>query len=313
MKPSFIHHSRRSTQHTEWLNDDYGFFYTITNRLQFGATKYQTIELVDTKEFGRVLILDGITQAAQRGECYYHEPMVHPAMCTHPCPQKVLVIGAGDGGIIREVLKYPCVKTLDLAELDEGVIEFSRKYLPTVNHGAFDDPRVRIHITDGRKFVEKNRACFDMVIMDMTDPFGPAKFLYTKDFFRSVARSFRDPRGVFAMHTESPVARPRTFGSIQGTLRSVFGNVRPLYAYIHMYATLWSITVVSDQSDMAKISSAAVDKKLARYGIKDLMYYTGKIHEAAQVSWPHLDALLAKPARILTDKHPDIPDDITHD
>jgi spermidine synthase len=313
MHPLGLRRSRRSTQHTEWLNNDVGFFYTIKRRLRFGATKYQTLELVDTNEFGRVLILDGITQAAQKGECYYHEPMVHPAMCTHPLPRRVLVIGAGDGGIMREVLKYPCVQSVDLAELDDGVIAFSRRYLPSVNQGAFDDPRVRIHITDGRDFVERNPKSFDMVIMDMTDPFGPAKFLYTRDFFRSVKRSFVDSRGVFVMHTESPVARPRTFASIQRTLRSVFRHVRPLYAYIHMYATLWSVTVSSDASDMASVGRAAVDKKLARYGIRGLRYYTGKIHEAAQVSWPLLDVLLNKRARILTDRRPDIPDEIAHE
>jgi spermidine synthase len=312
MKRPYLFRSRRFTQHTEWLNDDFGFFYTIKKRLRFGATKYQTLELVDTNEFGRVLILDGITQAAQWGECYYHEPMVHPAMCTHPSPRRVLVIGAGDGGIIREVLKYPCVESVDLAELDEGVIAFSRKYLPSIHRGAFDDPRVHIHITDGRNYVEKNRKTFDVVIMDMTDPFGPAKLLYTKDFFLSVKRSLRDARGVFVMHTESPVARPKTFSCIQRTLGSVFGRVCPLYAYIHMYATLWSVTVSSDGSNMASVGRAAVDKRLARYGITDLRYYTGKIHEAAQVSWPHLDDLLKKRARILTDKHPDIPDDIAH-
>ncbi len=308
-----LRRSRRATQHTEWLNSDIGFFYTINRRLQFGATKYQTLELVDTNEFGRVLILDGITQAAQKGECYYHEPMVHPAMCTHPRPRRVLVIGAGDGGIVREVLKYPCVMSVDLAEIDEGVIAFSRQYLPSVNQGAFDDPRVRIHITDGRDFVEKNPGRFDMVIMDMTDPFGPAKFLYTKDFFRSVKRSFIDVRGVFVMHTESPLARPRTFASIQRTLGTVFGHVRPLYSYIHMYATLWSVTVSSDGSDLASVKQAAVDKRLERYGVRGLKYYTGRIHEAAQASWPLLDALLAKPARILTDRHPDIPDEIAHE
>ena len=308
-----LHRSRRATQHSEWLNNNVGFFYTIKRRLQFGATKYQTLELVDTNEFGRVLILDGITQAAQKGECYYHEPMVHPALCTHPRPSRVLVIGAGDGGIIREVLKYPCVTSVDLAELDEGVIAFSRKYLPSVHQGSFDDPRVRIHITDGRDFVEKNPRSFDVVIMDMTDPFGPSKLLYTKDFFLSVKNSFVDRRGVFAMHTESPVARPRTFACIQGTLRSVFRNVRPLYSYIHMYATLWSITVSSDLSDMAVVSRGQVEKKLSGYGICDLKFYTGAVHEAAQVSWPLLDDLLARPARILTDRRPDIPDEIAHE
>lgn len=313
MNTGFFHRSRRATQHTEWLNNNMGFFYSIKRRLRFGATRYQTLELVDTSEFGRVLILDGITQAAQKGECYYHEPMVHPAMCTHPRPERVLVIGAGDGGIIREVLKYPCVKSCDLAELDEGVIEFSRKYLPSVHQGAFDDPRVRIHISDGRDFVEKHRASFDMVIMDMTDPFGPARFLYTRDFFLSVKRSFVDRRGVFVMHTESPVTRPRTFACIQRTLRSVFSHVCPLYCYIHMYATLWSVTVSSDRSNMRALSRVQVDKKLSRYGIKDLRYYTGCIHEAAQASWPVLEQLLDKRARILTDRHPDIPDEIAHE
>lgn len=313
MNTGFFHRSRRATQHTEWLNNNMGFFYAIKRRLRFGATKYQTLELVDTSEFGRVLILDGITQAAQKGECYYHEPMVHPAMCTHPRPERVLVIGAGDGGIIREVLKYPCVTSLDLAELDEGVIEFSRKYLPSVHQGAFDDPRVRIHISDGRDFVEKHPKSFDMVIMDMTDPFGPARFLYTRDFFLSVKRSFVDKRGVFVMHTESPVTRPRTFACIQCTLRSVFPHVCPLYCYIHMYATLWSVTVSSDRSDMTAVSRVQVDKKLSRYGVKGLRYYTGRIHEAAQASWPVLEQLLDKRARILTDRHPDIPDEIAHE
>jgi spermidine synthase len=313
MDTRFPHRSRRATQHTEWLNNDMGFFYSINRRLRFGATKYQTIELVDTNEFGRVLILDGITQAAQKGECYYHEPMVHPAMCTHPRPSRVLVIGAGDGGVIREVLKYPCVNSVDLAELDEGVIAFSRKYLPSVHRGAFADPRVHIHIRDGRDFVERHPRSFDMVIMDMTDPFGPARLLYTRDFFQAVKRSFADSRGVFVMHTESPVTRPRTFACIQSTLRSVFTHVRPLYCYIHMYATLWSISVSSDGSDMAAITRRRVDERLSRYRIKNLRYYTGRIHEAAQASWPLLDRLLKTRARILTDRHPDIPDEIAHE
>jgi spermidine synthase len=298
--------------HSEWLNSNFGYFYTVSRRLHSCKTDYQKLELVDTGEFGRVLMLDGITQVAQTCEFAYHEPMVHPAMCTHPCPRRVLVIGGGDGGILREVLKYPCVESVVLAELDEGVITFSKKYLPSIHKGAFSDPRLAIHVVDGRKYVEEHAGCFDVVIMDVTDPFGPSKYLYTKDFFFAVKRSFRSTKGVFAMHTESPIARPKTFSCIQHTLRTVFLHARPLYAYIQMYAILWSITVSSEGSDTSTITPAAIDRKLSVYKIKNLRFYNGSIHQASQAAWPYITSLLLKKSRVLTDAHPDIPDEIVH-
>ena len=298
--------------HHEWLNERYGYFYTVRKRIHTCSTAFQKLDLVDTEEFGRVLILDGITQIAQHGEFQYHEPMVHPALCSHPHPQSILVIGAGDGAILREVLKYPTVKSVDLAELDEGVIAFSKKYLTSVHRGSFSDPRVRINIVDGRKFVEDHPKSFDAVIMDMTDPFGPSKYLYTKEFFTHVKRCLKTAHGVFSMHTESPVMRPNTFACIQKTLRSVFTNVRPLYVYIQMYAALWSITVSSEASDMAAISAGKVDGRLKKYNIKGLKQYTGAQHVAAQASFPYIDEILKRNARIITDKRPDIPDDIIH-
>jgi spermidine synthase len=298
--------------HTEWLNSSFGYFYTVSRRLHSCTTDFQKLDLVDTDEFGRVLILDGITQVAQSSEFAYHEPMVHPAMCAHPRPRRVLVIGAGDGGIIREVVKYPCVESVVLAELDRGVIEFSKKYLPSIHRGAFSDPRLSINIVDGRKYVEEHPGCFDVVIMDMTDPFGPSKYLYTKNFFSSVKKSFSSKMGVFAMHTESPVARPQTFSCIQRTLRSVYANTRPLYAYIQMYAILWSITVSSEGTNIAAVRPAVIDRKLSAYKIRDLKFYNGAVHQAAQATWPYVSALLARKGPILTDARPDIPDEIFH-
>jgi spermidine synthase len=302
----------RQTIHSEWLNPRFGYFYTVARRLRSCRTPFQKLDLVDTKEFGRVLILDGITQVAQSSEFAYHEPMVHPAMCTHPCPRRVLVIGAGDGGIIREVVKYPCVESVVLAELDEGVITFSKKYLRSVHKGAFSDPRLSIHIVDGRKYVEEHAASFDVIIMDMTDPFGPSRYLYTTDFFSAVKRSLKTSRGVFAMHTESPIARPQTFSCIQHTLGSVFAHTRPLYVYIQMYAVLWSITVCSDGSDTKAMRPGAIDRKLSSYKIKGLRFYNGAIHQAAQAAWPYISEILSKKSRVLTDAHPDIPDEIVH-
>ena len=297
------------TLYTEALNPYFGYFYTVRKSLVKTRTRFQDLELIDTDEFGKVLLLDSITQVAEKNDCWYHEPMVHPALCSHPRPENVLVIGGGDGGIIREVLKYSCVRKVDLVELDDKVIAFSKKHLKKVHRNAFGDPRLTITIADGRRFVEEHRGAFDVVIMDMTDPSGPSRMLYTKEFFALVKRSFKNDNGVFVMHTESPLSRPGTFSCIQKTLRSSFGRVTPFYVYIQMYAMLWAITVCSDAVDCAGMRAPAVDRKLARYGVGELAVYTGETHGAMKTAFPAIAALLRKPARIITDKNPEFPDD----
>lgn len=295
--------------YTEALNPYFGYFYTIKKSLVKEKTRYQEVELVDTDEFGKVLLLDQITQVAERNDYDYHETMVHPALCSHPKPESVLVIGGGDGGIMREVLKHSSVKRLEIAELDDGVIEFSRKYLSNVHNGCFDDPRVIINIVDGRKFTEKHKGEFDVVIMDMTDPFGPSKMLYTKEFFKAIKRSFRDSSGIFVMHSESPVSRPQAFACIQKTLRSVFTNVNPLYLYIHMYAVLWSITLSSERINVSLVKPAVIDKRLVKNNLKGLRVYNGATHISMQAEFPYISQILKGPARIITDAKPDFPDD----
>lgn len=293
---------------TEGLNPYFGYYYSIKKSLRKEKTKYQKIELVDTDEFGKVLLLDGITQVAEKNDFMYHEPMVHPALCCHPKPENILVIGGGDGGILREVLKYPTVKRVELAELDEGVIRFAQKYLDSVHGGSFDDPRVNVNVVDGRQFTKEHPGEFDVVIMDMTDPFGPSKMLYTKEFFRLVKKSLRSKAGVFVMHSESPVARPVAFSCIQKTLNSVFKNVNPIYTYIQMYAVLWSISISSDETDISRFKGAQAERKLKRYGLDNLKMYNAQTHMSMQVPFPYIDEILNQPVRIITDAKPDFPD-----
>ncbi|MCL2220240.1 MAG: polyamine aminopropyltransferase [Chitinispirillia bacterium] len=299
---------RRRRLYYEALNPDFGYFYTVRKTLRKASTKYQKIELIDTDEFGTVLLLDDITQTAEKNDFMYHEPMVHPALCSHPKPQSVLVVGGGDGGIIREVLKYSTVKRVELAELDEGVVRFSRKYLGSVNGDCFEDPRVNVNITDGRKYTEEHPGEFDVVIMDMTDPFGPSELLYTREFYRLARRSMRDRAGIFVMHTESPVARPAAFACIQKTLSSVFKCVNPHYMYIQMYAVLWSVTAASDMVDLSALKPAAVDKKLAKYGIRGLKMYNGATQAAMLTPYPYISEILSGPARVITDAKHEFPD-----
>jgi spermidine synthase len=290
----------------EYLNPHFGYFYTVDKVLYKGKTRFQKIELVQTPEFGTVLLLDGITQVGEKNEYEYHETMVHPAMCAHPLPQRVLIIGGGDGGILREVLKYPTVKSVDIAELDEEVVAFSRVCLAGMNNHSLEDPRVTVHITDGRQFVEEHPGYYDVVIMDMTDPAGPSKFLYTKQFFTSVKGSLRTAQGIFVMHTESPVSRPLIFNRIVKTLHSAFDEVTPLYLYIQMYAVLWSICLCSPELPLGQIKPTLIDRRLRRYDIRGLKLVTGETTAAMRVAYPYINDILRRPAPIITDRSPDL-------
>ncbi len=295
----------------ERLNPTFGYFYKAGKTLHRGKTKWQEMEIIESEEFGNVLLLDGVTQVTSKNEFLYHEPMVHPALCTHPDPQDVLIIGAGDGGILREVLKHP-VKKAVMAELDGGVVDFCEELMPEINGGAFADPRYRLEVGDGRKFVEGTSEKFDAVIMDMTDPFGPSVMLYTKEFFQHVKSTFKDERGLFVMHTESPISRPNTFKQCHRTLAEVFKFRRTFYLYIHMYAVLWSITVCSDSLDAAEIAPSEIAKRLKERGITGLKAYSPTTHHSMLGEFPFIGELLAdlQSVPVITDGEPTVLDDI---
>lgn len=295
----------------ERLNPTFGYFYKAGKSLHKGKTKWQNMEIIESEEFGNVLLLDGVTQVTSRNEFLYHEPMVHPALTCHPDPKDVLIIGAGDGGILREVLKHPVDKAV-MAELDGGVVDFCEKLMPEINAGAFADKRYRLEVGDGRKFVEQTKEKFDAVIMDMTDPFGPSVMLYTKEFFQHVRSTFKDERGLFVMHTESPISRPNTFMQCHRTLSEVFKYRRTFYLYIHMYAVLWSITVCSDTIDAAEISPSEIANRLKERGIGGLKAYTPTTHHSMLGEFPFVGDLLAKmhTVPVISDAKPVVLDDI---
>ncbi|GDY14550.1 polyamine aminopropyltransferase [Planctomycetota bacterium] len=296
----------------ERLNPTFGYFYQAGKTLQRGKTQYQDLEICESEEFGNVLLLDGVTQVTSKNEFLYHEPMVHPALTSHPDPKDVLIIGAGDGGILREVLKHRTVRKAVMAELDGGVIDFCAQHMPEINAGAFADRRYRPEVGDGRRFVEKTQETFDCVIMDMTDPFGPSAMLYTREFFQHIKRTFTDERGIFVMHTESPISRPRTFQQCLRTLGDVFKYRRTFYLYIHMYAVLWSVTVSSDTIDVGELSAEEIGVRLNARGVSGLHCYNGATHRSMQVPMPFIQELVdgAPSLPAITDASPKVLDDI---
>lgn len=288
--------------HFEDLNKNYGFYYRNGKSILSDKSEFQKIDILKTGAFGKTLKLDGITQVGEKGEVFYHEPMVHLPMLAHSKPEKVLVIGGGDGGINREVLKYQSVKSLVHVDLDEKVVKLCKKHLSKVSKGCWDDPRTKLIIEDGRKFLTKTSNAFDVVIMDMTDPFGPSAALYTREFFMLVKKSLRNKKGIFCMHSESPIIRPEAFNSIHQTLSKVFKHVCPWYVYIQMYGTYWSFAVCSNKVSLKDKKTRAIDKKIKKIKLKNLEVISGETYTAFQKEMPVIQKLRKnKSAKIITD------------
>jgi spermidine synthase len=164
-------------------------------------SEFQRIEVYQTRPFGKMLVLDGVIMCTEWDEHAYHEMIVHVPMFTHPGPEKVLVIGGGDGGTVREVLKHPTVKRVDLCEIDEHVVRISRKHLPRMTSGL-DDKRVKIVAEDGAKFVHDHKNTYDIIIVDSSDPIGPAEVLFSEEFYASMKESLTEG-GIAATQSES--------------------------------------------------------------------------------------------------------------
>jgi spermidine synthase len=263
----------------EWLNDNCGYFFRTGKLIEKFRSNFQEIEVFEIPQLGRLFRLDGSFMTSERDEFFYHENLVHIPAITHPNPTNVLVVGGGDGGSTEELLKHPTVKKVTLAEIDGGVIDISKKYLQSIHHDVFDDPRVDLRVTDGLAFVRDSKELFDLIVLDLTDPGGPSQPLYTKEFYNS-CRARLTPNGLMSLHISSPVTQPERYSAIIGNLKSVFSNVRPYLIHIPLYGTLWGMACASMNLDPIKLSSKEVDEIIAKRKISDLQYYNGQTHQA---------------------------------
>ena len=165
-------------------------------------TEFQRIDVFESKEFGRFLTLDGFMMLTEKDEFIYHEMITHVPMAVHPLVKKVLVIGAGDGGVIRELTRYPEIEHIDMVEIDPLVVEVCRKYLPKTAC-RLDDPRLSIHYEDGLKYVRFKENEYDLIIVDSTDPFGPGEGLFTREFYGNCYKALKED-GIMVNQHESP-------------------------------------------------------------------------------------------------------------
>ena len=174
----------------------------VNRQLYSGESEFQRIDVFESPEFGRFLTLDGYMMLTEKDEFIYHEMMVHVPLAVHPNVKNVLVIGAGDGGVVRELVRYDTIEHIDMVEIDPMVVQVCREYLPFTTTGL-DDPRVSIRYEDGLKFVRRCEDAYDLIIVDSTDPFGPGEGLFTKEFYGNCYKALHED-GIMVNQHESP-------------------------------------------------------------------------------------------------------------
>lgn len=276
--------------------------YLCDRVIYHGVSKYQTIDIVETRLHGKMLFLDGVAQSAERDEFIYHELLVHPAMFAHPNPEKVLVIGGAEGATLREVLKHQTVKRAVLVDIDGELVEICKQYLPGWHQGSFDDPRVEVVICDGRDYVEKCNEKFDVIIIDLSDPLedSPAVFLFTREFYLSVRNCLTD-HGCVGIQGEGVSPQEHTLHvRIVNTLQEVFPVVKPYVYSMHSFHRPDSHIFTTLQRDWTPEKTAA---RFASSGMK-LRYLNKEMLEKLFVLPSYLIEAYEKDKQIITDANP---------
>lgn len=264
----------------ERLTDASGAYFdgTLIDSLK---TPYQLIEVFDTPTLGKLMRIDGANMVGENDEFFYHEALIHPALLAHPDPKRVLIIGGGDGGSAEEVLKTASVERCVLAELDEGVIDIAKVHFQRVHRGVFSNPRLTLRMGDGMAFVAETMERFDLVVLDLTDPIGPAEALYAPPFFADCRRVLA-AGGALVLHIGSPFSHPGRVRATLSNLRHLYRTVTPYFVHIPIYGATWGFAVASDALDIATLDPKEVDARLAARRIGDRQLYNGAMHVAMQ-------------------------------
>jgi spermidine synthase len=253
--------------------------YEVSRWLAEEQSEYHRIEICTTRAFGRLLSLDGAIQSSECDEHVYHEALVHPAMLLHPHPASALILGGGEGASLREVLRHRSVQRATMIDIDGRLVALCRQHLPEWSVGAYDDPRARLVIADGKRWVEECAEPFDFICMDLTDQvdLGPSFPLYTQSFFRRLHRQL-SPHGVLVVQAgELSPADDFSHCTIRRTLATVFPRVHSCAQFVPSFAAEWSF-VVACKDDVALPGAREVDEALAQRLAVPLRFYDGSAH-----------------------------------
>jgi spermidine synthase len=261
--------------YTEKQTPDFGITIRINKTLHTEQTPFQKLEIAETAEFGNMLFLDGMVMTSQKDEFVYHEMVAHPILNTHPNPESVLVVGGGDGGVIREILKHEKVKKATLVEIDGKVIEYSKKYLPEIA-GKLDDERVEVKVDDGFMHIVKSKNLYDVIMVDSTEPVGPAAPLFERGFYQGIYDALKED-GMFVAQTDNPWFKAELIRKVNRDVKEIFPICKVYTANVPTYPSgMWTFTIGSKKYDPEAVDINTIPER-------ETKYYTPKLHKAAFV------------------------------
>jgi spermidine synthase len=291
---------------SDTINPNFVQRYRVRGTLYTGQTRYQSMQVIDTHEFGRCLVLDGKLQSSQRDEFIYHEALVHPALITHSQPSTVFIAGGGEGATLREVLAHRSVKKAVMVDIDEEAVDVCRRFLPSLHQGCFDDPRVELLHLDARKYLSESEQKFDAIVMDITDPVegGPSSMLYTREFYGIVAERLA-PGGVLAVQSgPCNLHDMAVFTAISSTLREVFPKVFPYTASVPSFGGAWGFMLAAKDLDPLALSAGEIDSRLSVRVGQELRFYDGTTHQGMFRLPRYLRYAMREPKPVITDQSP---------
>jgi spermidine synthase len=293
----------------EWTSDAEAVYRAAEKVLAYEKTPYQEVAVFDSIELGKVLVIDGKVQSSLFDEYVYHESLVHPAMITHGSPRKALILGGGEGATLREVLRYSSIEKAVMVDIDKSVVEFSKKHLIEWHKGAFDDPRARVVIEDGRKYLEntvKEGEKFDVIILDLVDPLegGPALKLYTREFYTLVYNAL-SKEGIMVTQATSHAFYPKVFATIYRTISDVFDITRAYTICVRSFNGPWGFVIGSKKWDPKALTIEEVEKRINNLvsATGELRFYDGETHHRLFSLSRDIRKLLAEHATIATDQN----------
>jgi spermidine synthase len=265
---------------TETLYDAFGQSFRIDKVYFENKTEHQHLMIFHNAALGRVMVLDGVVQTTEKDEFVYHEMMAHVPLFAHGNAKQVLIVGGGDGGMLREVLKHQTVEQVTMVEIDNAVIEMAKQYLPNHSRGAFDDPRANIVIADGMDFVRDTEQTFDVIISDSTDPIGPGEILFTNDFYAQCQRIL-NPGGVVVTQNGVAFFQLDEVITTSSRLSRHFSDATFYSAAVPTYyGGIMTFAWGSNEPALRDVAVATLQQRFDESGIST-RYYTPEIHKAS--------------------------------
>ncbi|KAL5698283.1 thermospermine synthase [Ranunculus cassubicifolius] len=260
----------------EELDDDLKWSFALNRTLHRGTSEYQDIVLLDTKHFGKALMIDGKMQSAETDEFVYHECLIHPALLYHPNPRTVFIMGGGEGSTAREILKHKNIDKVVMCDIDQEVVDFCRKHL-TANWEAFRHKKLDLVINCAKAELEKREEKFDMIVGDLADPMegGPCYQLYTKSFYEKIVKPKLNPSGIFVTQAgpAGVLTHKEVFSSIYNTLRNVFKYVIVYTAHVPSFVDTWGWVMASDEP--LTFEAEKMDSRIEERIDGELLYING--------------------------------------